>query len=357
MKVFFRKIFLLLSIPILVLLILEISLPSTFFTFRGYEGLIFNTKTPHLGPFYPNSKVELMAQGDLCPNTKYAVFKKEKWIIDKNGFRNTKVTTNPYIVFLGNSFIYGTVITQNDIISERLKGKLKGKYSVYNMAPCTIGEFDYYLNKGVIKKPKLIIYPIGEINIPGILKVENVVKVGGLKNKIQKTFYTGLNKYIDKSLRFYSLKWIKTKLNSKGVLGVQSGVNKKMFFGQGKNAKVLNTIDLQKTVQIILDYKAYCDSLGIQFMYVLTPNKETVYYQLVPFKSQPDFLIRLHDELEKLNVIGVNSLSIFNKYKSKSNGLVYHLDDTHWNSVGIDLVSREIYRKIVKERFIKSDIR
>jgi hypothetical protein len=357
MKTFFKKIFLVLSIPLLTLLVLEICLPATFFTFRGYEGLIFNTKTPHLGPFYPNSNVELMAQGDLCPNTKYAVFKKEKWIIDENGFRNSKVIKNPDIVFLGNSFIYGTGITQKDIISEKLYKKLNGKYSVYNMAPCTIGEFDYYLNKGIVKKPKLIIFPIGEINIPGILKVENVVKVGGLKNEIQKTFYTGLNKYIDKSLRFYSLKWIKTKLNSKGVLGIQSPVNRQMFFGQGKNAKVMNDDDLRKTVQIILDYKSYCDSLGIRFMFIQTPNKETIYFEQVALQLQPNFLIRLQKEMEKLNVSGVNTLSIFNNFKSKNRAMLYHFDDTHWNSIGIDLVSSAISREIEKGKSLKTSIR
>lgn len=355
MKVFFKKIFLLLLIPLMVLLILEISLPSTLFTFRGYEGLIFNTKTPHLGPFYPNSNVELLAQGDLCPNTKFAVFKKEKWLIDANGFRNSKVIKRPDIVFLGNSFIYGTGITQKDIISEKLSKKLKEKYSVYNMAPCTIGEFDYYLNKGIVKKPKLIIYPIGEINIPGDLHVEKVTKVGKIKDQVQKTFYTGLNKYIDKSLRFYSLKWIKTKLNSKGVLGIQSPINKKMFFGQGKNAKILNQEDFKKTVEIIADYKAYCDSLGIQFLYIPTPNKETIYFELVPFKTQPNFLILLRKELEKLNINGINTISIFNKYKLNYGKLLYHYDDTHWNSIGIDLVTREICHEIEKGNIIKKN--
>ena len=130
-----------------------------------------------------------------------------------------------------------------------------------------------------------------------------------------------------------------------------------MFFGQGKNAKVMNDDDLRKTVQIILDYKSYCDSLGIRFMYVQTPNKETIYFEQVALQSQPNFLIRLQKEMEKLNVNGINTLSIFNNFKSKNRAMLYHFDDTHWNSIGIDLVSTAISREIEKGKSLKTSIR
>jgi hypothetical protein len=56
-------------------------------------------------------------------------------------------------------------------------------------------------------------------------------------------------------------------------------------------------------------------------------------------------------------VSGVNTLSIFNNFKSKNRAMLYHFDDTHWNSIGIDLVSSAISREIEKGNFIKKSKR
>jgi alginate O-acetyltransferase complex protein AlgJ len=50
------------------------------------------------------------------------------------------------------------------------------------------------------------------------------------------------------------------------------------------------TTDLKRTNDIIVSYKEYCDSLGIEFLFIPMPNKATVYYEFVPFKEQPGYI-------------------------------------------------------------------
>lgn len=328
--------------PFFIILFVELLSPVSTFTFRGYESIIFSSKVPHLGHFYPNCNFNIKAEGDLCHHTKFAVMKNEKWVTDKIGYRNNSFIEKADIVLLGNSFIYGTGLTQKDIISNQIIAKFKNKLKVYNMAPATMGEFDFYLRNNIIKKPKYIILGIGEMSVAGgyisIAKNEDSF----MKKLTKKIFYSGLNAEVDKSFRFYSLKWLKARMKQIQNLGIKGEMNKKMFFGQGKNPKKLNESELQESVKEIVSCKKYCDSLNIKFIFIPTPNKETVYFDFVKLEKQPDYLTRLIVELNKHNVKNINTIELFNEYRKDHNELLYHLDDTHWNALGISVVVNKL---------------
>ncbi len=347
-KHFLYRFFIFLSIPLLVIIVIEVALPPTLFTFRGYEALIFNYNIPHLGCFYPNSKIYKEAEGDMCHHTSAAVIKKELWITDSIGFRNDCFVKKPDVVFIGNSFIYGTGLTQNEIISNQVKRYMNNKVTVYNMAEASLGDFDYYLRTGIIEKPKLIIYAVGEIHVPsGYIPYEKTSK-STVKNFFKPIFYFGFNSLIDKSIRFYSLKWIKARINGVKHFGTQTPLGGRMFFAQGANAKKMNNYEIKQSANAIISCQKYCDSLGIKFLYLPTPNKETIYYDLIPFDHQPDYYFQLASLLHQSHIEGINTLDLFNNYRKKNNQLIYHLDDTHWNSIGVSIVSTEIANYIRK---------
>jgi hypothetical protein len=350
---FCYKIVFFLLIPILSLIVLENILPAQLFTFRGYEALLFNSSVPHLGNFYSNKKMYKYAEGDLCHHTSYSVKKHEFWITDNLGFRNDTFIQQPDILFLGNSFFYGTGSSQNQIISNRVSSLLNGKYKVYNMAPSTWGELDSYLNKGLIKKPQIIIYPISEIHVPAKFRAFEKEQNFLAKEIIREIFYTGLNEPIDKSIRLYSLNWIKSRLNGIKNFGVKTNKSGAMFFAQGEKMYRLSEYEIIQSVEAIKTYKHYCDSLGIKFLYLPTPNKETVYYDFIPFDTQPDYYIKLKNELSKESIDGINTLDIFNNFRKHNTKLLYHLDDTHWNSLGVELLSKEIAKYIIEEIKLK----
>jgi hypothetical protein len=103
--------------------------------------------------------------------------------------------------------------------------------------------------------------------------------------------------------------------------------------------------DLANTVNILISYKKYCDSLGIKFIFMPMPDKETVYYELVPFDEQPDYLNKLDSILNISGVSTINTLKIYNDYRKTNDNLLYHLDDSHWNSNATEIIALEIIQK------------
>src|SRR4030095_7804396 len=144
MKKFIQALLLFL-IPLVCLMVVEMLLPATFFTFRTWEGISFATKIPHDSPFYPDSKTFMNATGELCHHTSKAVFKPEFWVTDKLGYRNDEFVEAADILFIGDSFIAGSGLSQNETISNKVKSKLKPGTRVYNMSPGSFTQLDYYL--------------------------------------------------------------------------------------------------------------------------------------------------------------------------------------------------------------------
>jgi len=340
---------LLFLIPVVCLMVIEVLLPPTFFTFRTWEGISFATKIPHHSAFYPDSKTNMYAAGDLCHHTNKAIMKSELWITDKLGFRNNEFVQEADVLFIGDSYTAGSGLSQQDIISNKLKAKINPGVRVYNMSPGTFSQFDYYLKTGILKKPKLIIFSIVERIVPEPIIFFNT---GLIKKMIYKIVGFGnSNVYIDRAFRFSSMEWLKARINNSKGLGLPSKGHPDMYFLQG-SAQKHKEDDLQKTVVNIVAYKKFCDSLNIKFVFVPMPDKETVYYEFVPFVSQPDYLFQLDSLLKIRGVSVINTLKIYNDYRKFNDSLLYHPDDTHWNANATELMADSIRSFILQNGLI-----
>ena len=342
MKKFILNILLFLS-PIIGLLLLEAFLPSTFFTFRTWEGISFTSKIPHRAAFYPNTITQMNATGDLCHHTDKAIVKSEFWMTDRLGFRNNEFLKKADILFIGDSFFAGCSLSQDEIISNKVKFNNKTNLSVYNMSPSSFSKFDYYLKNSIIEKPKYLIFSIVERDVPApIISIDK----NSLHKWIIKTLTCcNINKYIDKALKLSSLAWLKARVNDSKGLGVSAKLDSDMFFLQEIYQK-RNESDLKSTVANIKAYKNYCDSLNIKFIFIPMPNKESVYFELVPFDIQPNYLFQLDSLLKHEGISTINTLKIYNDYRKTNKDLLYHLDDTHWNSNATELISNEISKLV-----------
>ena len=89
--------------------------------------------------------------------------------------------------------------------------------------------------------------------------------------------------------------------------------------------------------------------MGIDFLFLPMPDKETVYFELVPFIKQPNYLFKLDSILTNSNVATINTLKIYNEFRKENKSLLYHFDDTHWNSNATEIIANEI-TKIQKAR-------
>ncbi len=340
-------------LPILIWGITEAFLPVTAFTHRNSEAICFVTKIPHAASYYPHIDSKMQAVGDLCHHTPYQVYKEEIWKTDEWGFRNQHFVSDPDILIVGDSFMQGTSLSQNQTLAAKLGEEFGGNVKIYNMSPSSMSELDRYLALGIIQKPKLLIFSMVERNVPEPMVPYNPGQNSTLKNTIKTLLgYGNLNVYLDKAFKQYSIKWIQSRINHVKGQGIPAVDGSNMFFLNGiKDGHPAG--DLMKEADVILSYKKYCEQRGIRFLFLPMPNKETVYFEKVPFVKQPDYLFTLDSVLKARNVATLNTLQLYNEYRRTQSRYLYHLDDTHWNSNATGLVSKALCRYITAEQLLK----
>lgn len=321
-------------LPLIVLLSGDIFFSMDTFTHRPTEALVYRSNKTMC--FYPNQRLDNQSVGDLCHHTQFAIKKNENWITDKLGYRNDTFIKEADILLIGDSFIVGSGASQDSTMTNLLKEKLNR--NVYNIAPAKFSDFIVLLNQGVIEKPKIIIYSIVERNLPPTMEI--VTEKDFAKEVSSFTVFK------DKVSRLYSLKYLKARVNGKHGNGIQGKKDSRMFFLNGKGQKYHygKIIDVVKTIQ---SYKEYCDSIGVYFIFLPLPNKESVYFDKIPLKTQPDYLLKLDSLLRVNKIRTVNTLEIFNNYRTSNSNIIYHLDDTHWNARGIELIAKKISEFII----------
>jgi len=322
------------SLPVL-LLFSETFLPVDFFSYRPWEALMYS-HNDYLVPYYPNADLTMESEGDLCHHTENAITKNERWVTDSMGYRNNQFTSNPDILIIGDSFIVGSGMTQDSTLGNVLDRMLGAEKSVYTMSPSPFIDFVRVINSGKIKKPKTVIYSNVERSIPKPLDKSQY------DDQVHNSSELSIVK--DRATRMYSLNYIFARITGKNGPGV-AGINDEMFFLNGANQEYLydRIVEVREN---ILTYKRYCDSIGVEFIYMPMPNKETFYYERVPFENQPNYINQLSEMLIKKGVNVVNTLEIFNLERKQSEQLLYQLDDTHWNSNGVKVIASELESKI-----------
>lgn len=313
----------------LLFLFVEVLIPLNTFTYRPWEALIYNSNKGLAFPFYPNQSLVMNSVGDLCHHTKNEIIKRESWITDEIGYRNDIFIKKADVLFIGDSFIAGTGLSQESTITNQLMKKKN--VLVYNIAPATFNDFISLLNLGIIDKPKLIVFEIVERSIPAPLSsksdqynASNAAIISILKDRIS---------------RLYLFKYFNSRLLKQKGTG-KKGKDSKMYFFNGKD-QYYNYNKINQIAETIVQYKNYCDSIGVNFIFLPLPNKETIYYENVPFQNQPNYIPKLDSILYKKGVVTINTQKIFNAERNSK--LLYHLDDTHWNSNGVKLIVNEIF--------------
>jgi hypothetical protein len=338
-------------IPLLIIPILEAFVfPVSQFTYRSWEALRFY-KFGFVGPFYPNEEVVRQEEGDLAHHTSHAVSRKTLWVTDQVGYRNEHFINAPDILLIGDSYIAGSGLSQEQLLSNVLSKKLGPGVKIYNLAPAVFSQFDSLYQENYLEKPKLIIYSCAERDIPAVFK-GNIRSRKSLSDVL--AFHGNIDVYMDRMLRLYSLRWVKSRLLNSTGAGIVSPSNPDMFFLSGRGMARHSEDELKQAAAAIVSYKRYCDSMNIGFLFMPMPEKETVYYKLVPLTDQPDYLTRLDSLLGLAGVATINTLSLYNRWLSvDGRPLLYQLDDTHWSHTGVELVADEITRSPIVRSAVK----
>ena len=341
---FFSKLVLFLS-PFIILIVIELFiLPIDKFTFRFYETLRVGYFDKEIrGPFYPNQKLCKLEQGDLAPNTNFSVNRKILTCIDNYGFRKCSEKKKFDVVIIGDSFIWGSNLSQDEMLSEVLE-KRTGM-SVYPYAPSDVNKF--LTDKRFIENPpKIVIVNSVEryfCELPEIKgefinnSYESIYNLWQEFDGLQNIAVT-LDRIRDSRMYNY------TRKRLFGIISSRLYVKRsKMLFLQGEIAnKEVSLAQKNKYISIIKQYDNYFKSKGIKFIFLPIPNKENIYFKDLNGKQNPPLL---NEMIAELNLSKIKVVDLQSKFKSayERGGIqLYHTDDSHWNINGVNIAAQNL---------------
>lgn len=349
---FIIKILLFIAPLIVLVLALGWLLPVNFYYFRCWESLrpkrFFNFFP---GPYYPSMRLEMVEKGDLAPHTDLAVDKSVVWQTDQYGYRTTESSDYNDIVIIGSSNIVGTSLTQSDILSEVLARAVQ--LSVYPYAPRDVRDF-LRENRFMNNKPKVVVFSEMERSLSWITPpTELQLAVSGdlswtdrlrLNPAIASTMV-----FLDRSLDPVLIKYFKRIITGQFAPPIYKYAYGQMLFNNGE--AVNNDVDqtaIDQDVATIIAYQKIFKDLGMQMIFLPIPNKENIYYKMMPNQKKPTFLRKFIDQLVQRGVDVVDTQTLF-ETAYETNGIqLYQSDDTHWNAAGIQLTADELKRHLEK---------
>ena len=281
--------------------------------------------------------------GDLGFHTNKAIKKHVVWKTDSLGYRNESVCHNPDILFIGDSFLAGCTLSQDDMLPSQVKKMLDNSLNVYSLAPASFSNFLRLNKQGILKKPKMIII----IGVERFFCEKNDTVLSN--NDFQEwKYFDKIDECIDRNKKGASRQWFASIFKSRTGIGIPSLIINKMLFYEGAKSIENDSSNFYQCISNMKMINEKCKQMGIQFLFVPMPNKESVYWELVPYKKQPNLLFRIDSALRKQNIAVINTLALYNEERRKGNWL-YHFDDTHWNENGVTAVAKEIVKFIEKK--------
>ncbi|MFA6146782.1 MAG: hypothetical protein WC899_01050 [bacterium] len=348
-------------------------IPFDAFTFRNWESQLWKSRKrllrPTIGYFYPSQTITRNESGDLGRGSEYEIIKNNiLWKTDKYGFRNDSSQATEYqVVLVGDSNSVGLGTSQEFILSTQIGNRLN--YKVFNYSPMAIDKYFIKNLNNMNIKPKTVIYRVIERKIPEIHS-DSLYNGNGfkdiIKDKLNMVKY-GINKIfnfdtllyiamaVDRFNKKEPARYLESRIDSiyrKLRISVIVGHDNELFY---KGSLKINsaTIDDSDIKKIAIELKHINDSLlklGIDFIFLPVPDKESVYYELLPEETKNNFrnryyLTKLHNEL---TLLGVRSIDVYSIFRSRflAGERLYYSDDTHWNNAGIELASELISEEI-----------
>ena len=119
--------------------------------------------------------------------------------------------------------------------------------------------------------------------------------------------------------------------------------------GDAINVNLFTEHELNVFAESIMTIKNWLNSKGIEYIYVIAPNKHTIYFENLPEyiskqndKSSTDQLVAYLQDHTDVIVVDLRK-SLFDEKKKHQ---IYFKTDTHWNQYGANVAQFEIMKRI-----------
>ncbi len=330
-------------------------LPIDFFTFRIWEALKVDCLTNILpGNFYPRMTISKIEEGDLSYRTPFAVQRFAEWKTDRYGYRNRDGAGPWKIVIIGDSNTIGTGLTQKDMLSEML-GDMLGT-TVYAFAPASLNAFfkerrfleqlpDIVIvaaiERDITLLPRLrpeLAYPTDAERL--LIKVRCAIK----ESRILQALAVPVDRAIKSNMLQYSRASLRRAVTPQQPWpadrqGERMGLSVRFYIGEHSNRDVPEEL-LNEAVLNLKSYDTLLKEKGMRFIFLPIPNKENIYFDLLPSKKKPVFLKRMIETLRRERIEVMDTQTAFDRVNKESNAFLFQPDDTHWGRVGVRTAAR-----------------
>jgi hypothetical protein len=120
-------------------------------------------------------------------------------------------------------------------------------------------------------------------------------------------------------------------------------------FGDYRNINLYSQEELKQTARYLSTVKEFLSAQGIQYIFIIAPNKHTIYYDkfseyIVPENefSAADQIVNYLREHTYVTVVDLREPFL----KAKSEHQLFYKSDTHWNHFGANVAQYEIMKNI-----------
>jgi hypothetical protein len=356
----FKKIALrlfLISVPALIWVAWQLSLPKNQYTFRGWESLITGSSRWRTG-FFPNQTLQMNEVGDLAPYTVNAVPHPVFWKTDALGYRNDEsVCADPEVVVIGDSMAMGASLSQEDTLSAQLT-----RDSHHCVRSFAGGKLYSAMNQVYQSQlhPRWVILVLVERNT----HVIDELKRFGFEKRLSWLDPVPFSVAVPWSHFMKKFYW-----NYRSAHGVFAAVQRSvvspedatsliaprvkisnppepelLFFGQAYNSDD-GAEQIEPLKHTLTQFAAQLQTQGARLMVTFVPNKESVYYEQQG-RPEPGLGKRLAEILPSDRYEYLDLIHLFQDEYQKNHELLHQSDDTHWNRKGVEVLSHAIAQRI-----------
>jgi len=134
----------------------------------------------------------------------------------------------------------------------------------------------------------------------------------------------------------------KSTNNNKVIIGKNDYLFYTDYLEGYDKRSLLTDEEISEIVKNIYTFQVDLEKKGIKFLFVITPNKSTIYPEFIPFTCKKCAYnhTRFLKEFNKQNVNHVNLIQSLSNYKNKYS--IYYKRDSHWNYVGAFITAKTI---------------
>ena len=321
---------------------------------RGPHNRLFDANYFHRPP---NDSMESSLPGDtaLLSGAKIERYYEATYRYDSKGFRNKQDLNQADIVLLGDSFLEGYKVTQDQIVSSKLAEILKTR--VANLGQCDYGpvqEQAVFNALGRKLKPRMVVWFIYEGNDlqDYVRQKQNWKRIVEEDRAFSaRSFFSNafLSIMGPGSWAYYPLRQHVRARTAKLRKEIDSAESLMYFeptpdpFGE-QNRKYFDQLK-----NILIETRDACNLDGCKLIVAFVPMKFRVYHELMQFDADSRFgKWKLNDFPSEFSdwcgKVSIDFLSLIPDLQSSARKgiLVYFLDDAHWTPAGNRVVAESV---------------